>query len=187
MNGNSSYPYCSGVGEILEHYWNQLNTVQLSGPTYFAPVINNIVSIAKDKQDGKHYYVLLILTDGMITDIQRTKQAIVKASALPISIVIVGIGDANFKKMHKLDSDHVRLSVRGREAERDIVQFVQLNKFIAQSELNQHVKSQADLAKEVLAEIPEQLISYMKSCDFKPQTTAQSTPLAVKPTSHTVL
>lgn len=98
-----------------------MNTVQLSGPTYFAPVINNIVSIAKDKQDGKHYYVLLILTDGMITDIQRTKQAIVKASALPISIVIVGIGDANFKKMHKLDSDHVRLNVKGREAERDIV------------------------------------------------------------------
>lgn len=32
--------------------------------------------------------VLLIITDGLITDIQRTKQAVVKASSLPISIII---------------------------------------------------------------------------------------------------
>lgn len=83
-----SDPYCTGVDDILKQYWNQLNTVQLSGPTYFAPVIKNLISIAKDFQDGKHYFVLLIITDGLITDIVRTKQAVVKASAMPISIII---------------------------------------------------------------------------------------------------
>lgn len=39
-------------------------------------------------------------------------------STIPNFIIQVGVGNADFKKMHKLDSDHVRLSARGREAER---------------------------------------------------------------------
>ncbi|XP_031628477.1 copine-9-like [Contarinia nasturtii] len=189
LNGNSENPYCSDIDEILQNYWQQLNTVQLSGPTFFSPIINSVISIAKDFQDGKHYYVLLIITDGIISDIQRTKQAIVKASSLPISIIIVGVGNADFKKMFKLDGDSVRLNAKGREAERDIVQFVPLEKYIARSGLNQHIKSQADLAKEVLAEIPEQLTSYMKSRGIKPTIVARSTPdslLAVTPTMSSV-
>ena len=45
-----------------------------------------------------------------------------QASALPLSIIIVGIGDADFEAMDVLDGDDVRLSSRGRYAERDIVQ-----------------------------------------------------------------
>lgn len=130
--------------------------------------------------------MLLIITDGLITDIQRTKQAVVKASALPISIIIVGVGNADFKKMHKLDSDHVRLSVSGREAERDIVQFVPLHKYLAKNGSEQQVKSKSQLANEVLCEIPEQLTSFMKSRGFKPQIRImENTPcgsLAVTPT-----
>lgn len=170
LNNDSKYPYCTSVEEILKHYWTQLNTVQLSGPTYFAPVINNMVSIAKQYQTGKDYFVLLIITDGIITDIQKTKRAIIEASKLPISIIIVGVGFADFKKMSQLDSDMQLLSSGGRTAERDIVQFVPLHKFLINSGDDQHIKSQADLAKEVLAEIPEQFTSYMKSRGFKPKT-----------------
>lgn len=67
-------------------------------------------------------------------------------------LVIVGVGDAVFDNMDELDSDDVRLTVKGRYAERDIVQFVPLNKFLAKN--GESIKSQADLAKEVLAEIP---------------------------------
>ena len=45
-----------------------------------------------------------------------------QASSLPLSIIIVGIGDADFEAMDVLDGDDVRLSSRGRYAERDIVQ-----------------------------------------------------------------
>lgn len=69
--------------------------------------------------------------------------------------------------MDELDSDDVRLSVDGKYAERDIVQFVPLNKFLTKNGAT--IKSQAELAKEVLAEIPEQLTSFMKSRGIKPQ------------------
>ena len=45
-----------------------------------------------------------------------------QASVLPLSIIIVGIGDADFEAMDELDGDEERLSSRGRYAERDIVQ-----------------------------------------------------------------
>lgn len=68
--------------------------------------------------------------------------------------------------MDELDSDEKRLRLGNKTAERDIVQFVPMNKFI-----NNHgsfVRSQADLAKEVLAEVPGQMTSYMKSHQFVP-------------------
>lgn len=76
--------------------------------------------------------------------------------------------------MDELDSDEVRLTVDGRYAERDIVQFVPLNKFLSKD--GPFVQSQAELAKEVLAEIPEQLTSFMKSRGIKPQMNSQALP-----------
>lgn len=175
MNGNHAYPYCSGVDEILKHYRHQLRNVTLYGPTNFAPVINNTISIADQFQDGKHYFVLLIITDGIISDMHHTKRAIVNASTLPISIIIVGVGDAEFDAMDELDSDDVRLTVDGRYAERDIVQFVPLNKFLVKNGTSSsYIKSQADLAKEVLEEIPEQVTGFMKSRGYRPNIPQES-------------
>jgi hypothetical protein len=39
------------------------------------------------------------LQDGVLTDIQETKDSIVRASDLPLSILIVGVGNADFKQM----------------------------------------------------------------------------------------
>jgi hypothetical protein len=62
---------------------------------------------------------------GIITDMAATKNAIVAASGLPLSIIIVGIGAADFDAMRELDGDSVRLTDgRGVPAQRDIVQFV---------------------------------------------------------------
>ena len=46
-----------------------------------------------------------MLTDGVLSDMGATKQAIVRASKLPMSIIIVGVGNADFSSMNQLDSD----------------------------------------------------------------------------------
>ena len=176
LNDNPSHPYCKGIEEILNHYRRQLGSVKLYGPTNFSNVINNTAAIARQFQDGKHYFVLLIITDGIISDMQQTMSAIVNASRLPLSIIIVGVGSADFTAMNILDSDDTRLNVEGRFAERDIVQFVPLNQFLGHNKSS--VISQADLAKEVLAEIPEQMTGYMKSRGFKPDLTTSLPSLA---------
>ncbi|KAJ6642382.1 Copine-9 [Pseudolycoriella hygida] len=168
LNGNPKHPHCSSIDEILVHYENCLKTVELYGPTNFAPVINNAISIASAFQNGKHYFVLLIITDGIISDMKETKHAIISASSLPISIIIVGVGMANFNKMDQLDSDEWRLRIDGRFAERDIVQFVPLSKFLGKKK-HTEIKSNADLARNVLAEIPYQFLSYMEKMGYKPR------------------
>lgn len=75
-------------------------------------------------QDDQQYTVLLILTDGVINDFELAKSALIDASFQPLSIIIVGIGNADFSEMYKLDSDDKLLSLNGKTASRDIVQFV---------------------------------------------------------------
>jgi hypothetical protein len=51
--------------------------------------------------ENQKYFILLIITDGVINDFEATKDEIVLASELPISIVIIGVGDENFDKMEE--------------------------------------------------------------------------------------
>lgn len=54
--------------------------------------------------------------------VQETIESIITASGLPMSILIVGIGSADFSAMERLDGDNKALIQDGRVAERDIVQ-----------------------------------------------------------------
>lgn len=108
LNGDSTNPYCNGIDGVLNAYYKTLSCVQLYGPTNFAPIINYVADVASQwRKEGKHYFIMLILTDGIITDMPQTREAIVNASSLPLSIIIVGIGNADFEAMHVLDGDEV--------------------------------------------------------------------------------
>ena len=105
---------------------------------------------------------MLIITDGIINDWQRTADAIVSASVLPLSIVIVGVGNANFDKMESLDADDdpLRHSRTGEVMQQCIVKFVAFNEF-----RDQHISA---IAKETLDEIPEQVSNFMSSNGIRP-------------------
>lgn len=47
----------------------------------------------------------MIITDGEIHDMEETKKCIVESSHLPLSIIIVGVGSADFTNMEILDGD----------------------------------------------------------------------------------
>lgn len=113
----------------MSMYTNALTHVELSGPTYFAPIIEKFIGIAKQShaEGGRTYQILLILTDGEIHDMERTVDLIVGNSSLPLSIIIVGIGNATFNNMNVLDGDNGLFDSKGRMANRDIVQFVPFN------------------------------------------------------------
>lgn len=63
-------------------------------------------------------------------------QSIVAASDLPLSIIIVGVGEADFESMEELDGDSVKLTApNGKKASRDIVQFVPFRNFMRRGEI----------------------------------------------------
>ncbi|KAM3587495.1 uncharacterized protein V6R79_006887 [Siganus canaliculatus] len=166
LNGNPQNPYCAGIEGVMDAYYQSLKSVQLYGPTNFSPVINHVARYAASVKDGSQYFVLLIITDGVISDMAQTKESIVNAACLPMSIIIVGVGPAEFDAMIELDGDEIRISSRGRYAERDIVQFVPFRDYIDRT--GNHILSMARLAKDVLAEIPDQFLSYMRTRGIKP-------------------
>uniref|UniRef100_A0AAZ1X8I1 C2 domain-containing protein n=1 Tax=Oreochromis aureus TaxID=47969 RepID=A0AAZ1X8I1_OREAU len=162
LNFNTENPNCVGIEGVLEAYFQSLRTVQLYGPTNFAPVINQVARSAAEVTDGSQYFVLLMITDGVISDMAQTKEAVVNVS-IHINIMLFLLSSA----MEELDGDEVRVSSRGRFAERDIVQFVPFRDYIDRS--GNQVLSMARLAKDVLAEIPDQLLSFMKSRGIEPR------------------
>uniref|UniRef100_A0A8C6SNG5 Copine-3 n=1 Tax=Neogobius melanostomus TaxID=47308 RepID=A0A8C6SNG5_9GOBI len=107
--------------------------IRFYGPTNFAPIINHVARFAAQalqQEKAAQYFNLLIITDGVISDMDETRDAIVQASKLPMSIIIIGVGNADFAAMEFLDGDaSVLRSSTGEEAVRDIVQFVPFRDF----------------------------------------------------------
>ncbi len=109
------------------------------------------------------YHIFLIITDGEIHDMPETKNLIVQAAKLPMSIIIVGVGNEEFLKMKELDADeNVLKNSSGVAAARDIVQFVRFRDFAG-------MHQGESLAEEVLKEVPDQLVNYMMAHAIKPQ------------------
>ncbi|XP_053198031.1 copine-3 isoform X1 [Scomber japonicus] len=164
LNFNPSNPFCAGVEGVVEAYRVCLPQVKLYGPTNFSPIINHVACFAKQalqQTTASQYFVLLIITDGVITDMDATRNAIVNASRLPMSIIIVGVGGADFSAMEFLDGDDGRLrSLSGEAAMRDIVQFVPFRQF-------QNAPKEA-LAKSVLAEVPGQMVDFLNTMKLSP-------------------
>ena len=112
--------------------------------------------------DGRNYFVLLIITDGIINDIVETKRSIVQASGYPMSIIIIGVGNEDFSAMEALDADKTALTAGGQVAQRDIVQFVEFRKFLRNNSWDREM-----LAREVLQEVPNQVVEWMKKRNIK--------------------
>lgn len=115
---------CVGVDALINAYKESLSRVKLDGPTRFKPVMDRVLDLVqRQKQAGAPvYHVILMLTDGIIHDMRETIDLIVKASKMPVSIILIGIGDANFDNMDILDADEFKLVNSERKvAYRDIV------------------------------------------------------------------
>lgn len=54
----------------------------------------------------------------------KTIDLLVQNCNIPLSLIIVGIGNADFANMNRLDGDSGLYSSNGKKAMRDIVQFV---------------------------------------------------------------
>lgn len=152
-----------GTDGVLRAYSDALSNVALSGPTLFAPLIQASTAIAANSQcsqQNQKYTVLLIMTDGLINDMESTIASLVTASTQPMSILIIGVGNENFSGMKVLDGDGARLRSGANVATRDIVQFVPFSEYVA--------KGPQALAEDLLKEIPGQLLEFMAHRNIQP-------------------
>ena len=163
INCNTENPAIKYIDGVLQEYRNFITKIHLAGPTYFSPMINDLIfEVEREIEEGQlyNYHIIMILTDGMIDDMVETKDSLVAASFLPISVIIIGIGNGDFTKMDILDADVSPLyDSTGRKADRDLVQFVPYNQF---------KNNPQQLAEQVLEEIPRQVVEYFQHKGIEP-------------------
>ena len=158
----SDNPDIYTINNVIRTYHDCIENEKLtfSGPTNFAPLINQVISRINN-DDLFEYHILMILTDGDIDDLQETTDILVKASFLPLSVIIIGIGNHNFDKMETLDGDEIPLtSSTGEIRKRDLVQFVKFSKY---------ENNEEQLTKEIFAEIPRQIVEFYQFKNLNPE------------------
>jgi len=151
-----------GIPGVIEAYNKTFQTgLVMSSPTVITQVVDTAAAFARNgqeeaKKEGKlKYSILLILTDGAVSDMNATIASVRAASDAPLSIVIVGIGSADFSAMQNLDD---------RASHPDIVQFV---------EFNAHRNDANSLTQATLHEIPDQLVGYFQRNGIQPSQSVQ--------------
>jgi hypothetical protein len=142
-----------GVDGILKGYRDTFASgLIMSGPTDITQVIQaagaRAINTAEEKQA---YTILVILTDGSVSDVEATANGLNQIQQAPLSIVIVGIGDGDFSDMSFLDE-------KG-DGQRDIAQFVPFGEY---------ADNMDSLTEATLNEIPGQLVDYFVSKDIQP-------------------
>lgn len=168
LNLNYQNPFFRQFKEMLEAYIALLPRLTFSGPTNFAPLLRNVLKFAESKfaENKYNYTVLLLLTDGAVTDFQETIDSIIHGCELPLSIIIVGIGNDSFEKMDRLDGNDIPLvSSEGTKMKRDIVRFVSFNKLSNNPIL---------LREEVLRELPGQVVEFYRMRNIPPRTAEEA-------------
>jgi hypothetical protein len=142
-----------GVQGMMDAYRGVFRTpLTMSYPTNLVEIIQTAASYARHKEEiadeegGLSYTILLVLTSGCVENINETKRTLLEASEDPLSIVVVGIGDADFTEMQFLEEPQDYDELGGRH----ITKFIQFRDY----------KSFNALTEAVMDEFPNQLVTY---------------------------
>ena len=111
-----------------------------------------VLKEAVTQKGQQAYTILLILKDGSVSNVNAAAAILDQVSDAPLSVVIMGVGNADFSRMQFLDN-------ASKPGKRDIAQFVEFNK---------HSHSSANLMSETLHAIPDQLVGYFTSHSIQP-------------------
>ena len=151
--------------QVLQMYNEVVRRVTLSGPSSLAPIIRKAVDIVR--QTGR-YHILVIITDGQITQESATTKAIIDASSVPLSIIAVGVGDGPWNTLERFDA---RLPYR----KFDNFRFVDYNRAAAKTKFPDMA-----FALQAMMEIPDQYrhikeLGYLEKFQARRQTQQDET------------
>jgi len=122
-NGDIMDPEVYTKEKVLDVYRNVKDKVTLSGPTYFGPILQQMIDMQKRREasgDKKQKYdICLIITDGMIDDMNDTIDKIYELGKYPVSIIIIGVGWNKFERMNILDADEEPLKSNSAKNNKD--------------------------------------------------------------------
>jgi len=149
-----------GVDGILDAYRTVWETdLIMSGPTVLHSVLRAAASRAKKFYNGpvsktnNQYCILLILTDGIVQDLNSTQELVRSYSSLglPLSVIVIGIGRADFSDFKQWSNSPVDACGR--------FTFVEFREYQFDPE---------ELSRQALVKVPQDIVDYYLSRNILP-------------------
>uniref|UniRef100_K1Q8E5 Copine-4 n=1 Tax=Magallana gigas TaxID=29159 RepID=K1Q8E5_MAGGI len=160
--------FVKGIKSAIGQYEDVLPSLHFSGPTQLAPMLEKAAALAESQnmsQNKQVYTVLLVITDGVINDINRTLRRLIAISHLPLSVVFIGVGPADFTLMEQF---HIGLDTPLQNKKTHEVAVRANTHFVAFRKENINTGGNAALAKEAMAALSTQIVQYMKKNNLIP-------------------
>ena len=175
---------CDSINRLINLYVGGITAIQdkkfhrIFGENNFAkgssiiPSIEEAIGLYKK---NNRFVVLIIISDGLFESSEYKKiiQKICEASAYPISIIFVGLGDNDFTMIQKLDNNIVDSSYEIsdqvlKNKKFDNLQTVVLNTIIKRPLVNKPIRE--ELFMKMFTEVPQQFIYVQKDhvLNYKP-------------------
>lgn len=159
LNGTQN-PRCKGVQGVLDAYNDALKRVTPSEPSELSSSLNYIVDLAKNFEQSSKYYIVIVLTDGKLDYGLSTIETLVKTSSAAMSVILVGIGDGDFKFFDELRPDNIRKN--GAIPDREFIKCVTLKDYRDRMH---------ELPRDSLKGVPDQILQFLALRNIEPNIT----------------
>lgn len=104
LNGDVENPYMSKLKDFQDTYKTSQEKIIPNNPNGYSALISAFISIVeKEAKSNKNLYkIMFIISPADVTDNEEVKKLLIKASALPLSIVFVECHKEALEKLRTL-------------------------------------------------------------------------------------
>ena len=191
LDSPTNFPLYDGkearnVNQIQDAYESALRVMKPKGAPQLTPVIERAARMAARpfSQRSQFYQLLIIMLNGTekIDDLNETIDTLVKHSPKPLSIMIVGIGEAfdkkkrgSFADLATLDIERPFLMYNGNPTERENFQFYNFSEYADKPQ---------KLAEAILKSVTSQVLHYTSLHQITPLKPTGKLPPVIIPPKH---
>jgi GAF domain-containing protein len=179
LSGDFFDPEIIGLDGLIRAYSRTLRVIKLHGPTQLSPMVRLAANMARpyaqahsvnDNGVPMAFIATVIFTDGSIdeTDKSPLVEELIAAADVPIAIIIVGIGNADFSFLRDLPFEVMQARLASTKKTTQEIETRMVVRFAHFSNCSTP-EEQSACAFEALNEIPQEVVGFYRDAGTKPR------------------
>ncbi|OMJ73144.1 hypothetical protein SteCoe_28240 [Stentor coeruleus] len=160
MSGSPENPAVI-IDRILDSYNNTFNLIKSTKESYLSSILEKIMEMSEVSPPRWTYNIVIIMTNGKISDYNQVVDILNSACSLPMSVFIIGMGGGNFNDIENLTKcEFMHRDHQGRRIKRNMVHFSKFGDFSGDYE---------NLVKNMMKQVPNDVEDFVKTFWYDPR------------------